>query len=248
VSTQLIAHRGASAEAPENTLNAIRQAITLNVDWIEVDIHLSKDGVPVVIHDRAIPQIITGTHRKYIDTLTLEEIKQLDCGSWFSKRFANERIPTLHEVLFETFGKTSLMIEIKHGKNSPSQMAKAVIEVIKNCPTLPMLKIASFSLEIIQEIQKAAPNLPVMGIVERFPMVHTFLNKDIMHLAIWYKLLNPKTIHDLVDNGVQIWSFTIDSLPKAQHFLSEGVQGIITNHPRKLLPLFKNKKALLENS
>jgi glycerophosphoryl diester phosphodiesterase len=244
---QLIAHRGASAEAPENTLSAIRQAIELKVDWIEIDVHLSKDGVPVVIHDGIIPPRIMGKENILVNSLSLKDLKQLDSGLWFHERFKNESIPSLHEVLNELPKGPALMIEIKHENTPSQQISHAVIETINSFDSLPPLKIGSFSLEIIQEIQRQAPHLPVMGIVEDTNSINAFLNEKIHHLAIWHELLTKETISALLQQNVLIWTFTVDSSERAEFLLSEGIQGIITNNPRTLSPLFKNKKQLPKN-
>lgn len=104
---KLIAHRGASAEAPENTLAAFRRALEIGVDGIELDVYVSRDGVPVVVHDPELPGL------GKVEELSLADIRKFDAGGWFDRRFAGEKIPTLDEVLKLPLGKTFLMIELK---------------------------------------------------------------------------------------------------------------------------------------
>ena len=111
--TKVIAHRGASHESPENTLASIRRAIDLNVDCIEIDVHLSKDHVPVVIHDDTVERTTSSKEKLRITDLTLQEIKKLDAGSWYNPSFKDENIPTLKEVLELDFKGCNLMIEMK---------------------------------------------------------------------------------------------------------------------------------------
>jgi glycerophosphoryl diester phosphodiesterase len=111
----IIAHRGASGSAPENTLAAIELAIANKADMIEIDIHQTKDGKLVVIHDDKLDRTTTGKGK--INELTLEEIKKHDAGSWFNTSFSNEKVPELKEVLELINGKCKLLIEIK-GKPS----------------------------------------------------------------------------------------------------------------------------------
>jgi hypothetical protein len=93
----IIAHRGASAYAPENTLAAFKKAIDLGADGIELDVHLSKDGEVVVIHDRTIDRTSNG--KGQVAEMSLKELKALDFGSWFSDEYQKESIPLLREVL-----------------------------------------------------------------------------------------------------------------------------------------------------
>src|SRR5262245_13704174 len=104
----LIAHRGASSEEPENTLASIRRAIELSVDWVEIDVHLTRDLVPVVIHDSTTSRTTDSQKKLKIESSPLEILKQLDAGSWFHLRCKEERIPTLAEVLQLKFNHSSL--------------------------------------------------------------------------------------------------------------------------------------------
>ena len=106
-----IAHRGASGYAPENTLAAFDKAVEMQADYIEIDVQLSKDDLPVVIHDDTLDRTTNGTGN--ISAYTLQELKSLDAGSWFDKKYAGEKIPSLNEVL-EMYGeKINILIELK---------------------------------------------------------------------------------------------------------------------------------------
>ncbi len=107
----VIAHRGASAYAPENTLASFSKAIELKADWFELDVHLSKDGQVVVIHDGSLERV-SGI-KKTVPEMTLAEIKEADAGAWFGKAFTGERIPTLDETLALAKGRVGVYIEIK---------------------------------------------------------------------------------------------------------------------------------------
>ncbi|MDX1762876.1 MAG: glycerophosphodiester phosphodiesterase family protein [bacterium] len=107
----IVAHRGARREAPENTGAAFDAALAYPIDGIELDIQLSRDGIPVVFHDKTLTK--AGAGRKRISDLTLRELHCLDWGSWFAKGFAHEPLLTLHETLQTYAGQTRLLIEIK---------------------------------------------------------------------------------------------------------------------------------------
>jgi glycerophosphoryl diester phosphodiesterase len=121
-----IAHRGASGKghSPENTIAAFREAINIGVDCVECDVHCTKDGQVVVMHDSTLNR--TTNKKGAIAEMTLEEVKQTDAGSWFSSLFTGERVPTLGELLELTKGKVINVIEIK-----PNDITKRVIEEIE---------------------------------------------------------------------------------------------------------------------
>ncbi len=107
----VIAHRGASAYTPENTLAAFSKAMEQKADWFELDVHLTKDGQLAVIHDGSLERV-AGV-KKHVSTLSLAEVKAVDAGTWFSKDFAGEHIPTLEEALDLARGRVGVYIEIK---------------------------------------------------------------------------------------------------------------------------------------
>lgn len=106
--TQIIAHRGASKFAPENTLAAFKLAEKMGADGIELDIHLTKDQIPVIIHDEDIKRTTNG--RGFVQKYTYKELQQFDAGSWFSERFSDERILSLEEFLHGSYQKTCSLI------------------------------------------------------------------------------------------------------------------------------------------
>jgi glycerophosphoryl diester phosphodiesterase len=108
---RIIAHRGGANLAPENTLAAFRQAIDLGVDMIEIDVHLSKDGHIMVIHDFTLDRTTTGKGK--IADMTLKQIRKYDAGVKFNEKFRGEKVPTLDETMELLNGKTGLLIEIK---------------------------------------------------------------------------------------------------------------------------------------
>ena len=128
--TDVIAHRGASAYAPENTLASFAKAIELKADWFELDVHLTKDGRVVVIHDGSLERV--AGIKKGVPEMTLAEIKQADAGAWFSKDFAGERIPTLDETLVLAKGRIGVYIEIKSDASDKALLGKMEAVVAKH--------------------------------------------------------------------------------------------------------------------
>jgi glycerophosphoryl diester phosphodiesterase len=125
----VIAHRGASAYAPENTLASFSKAIELKADWLELDVQLTKDGQVVVIHDGDLERV--AGIKKRVDEMTLEEIRRVDVGSRFSKEFAGERIPTLDAVLSLAKNRVGVYIELKVAKHD-KVLNRRIGEVVSN--------------------------------------------------------------------------------------------------------------------
>lgn len=237
--TLIIAHRGASAEAPENTLAAIRRAIDLNAHYVEIDVRLSKEGIPIVLHDPSAARMTGDQHTIPIRQLTLSQIKQIAIGQRFGEAFAEEKIPTLQEVLGLDWKNTGLMIEIKKSMRDPKILVDAVFQVlsqIKQPP--PKISIGSFSLDIVKEVQKQSQlfnSIEVIGIVEKPDMIAPFLKQKVKRLALWYKLINWDLVHSLKEENMEIWTFTVDDLKVAKFLISLNINGIISNNPRMMM-------------
>lgn len=147
------AHRGASARAPENTAIAVKLAFEVLADGAEIDVQISKDGVPVVIHDEDTERV--AGHKALVSEQTLAELKELDVGSWKSPEFAAERIPTLEEVLALVPAGKTLFVEIKGGASD----VPTVLETIAKTKSVGTIAIESFSLEVLEAVGTGAPSL-----------------------------------------------------------------------------------------
>ncbi len=154
----VVAHRGASSLAPENTMAAVRKALELNVDIIEIDVHRSYDGELVVIHDDTVNRTTSGKGR--VKDFTLDELKKLDAGRWFKLSFWGERIPTLREVLEETKDKTVLLIELK-GERTEVR----TVELVRELGMEDQVIIQSFDFQQVQKVKQKAPEIPTMCLV-----------------------------------------------------------------------------------
>jgi len=237
---KIIAHRGVSGLFPENTLSAICAGIALPSDYVEIDVRLTKDGIPVVIHDRNLQR--TAMTNLPVHELTLEEIAHFDAGSWFDPKFEKEKIPLLKDVLEVCWNQTGLMIEIKKCPQPDNIIVNAVFNTISCANSLPIkLIIGSLSHDTVSEIQKKSleiqSEIPPMGIIEKLDLIDPSIKIGIKHMAIWYKLITPSLINLLRDEGIEAWAFTVDD-PKIACFLASiGVTGIISNVPQRLMNL-----------
>ncbi|MEI8365906.1 MAG: glycerophosphodiester phosphodiesterase family protein [Parachlamydiaceae bacterium] len=236
----IIAHRGNSGEAPENTVAAVDSALKLGVDFVEIDVRLSQDGIPVVIHDPS-PKRSAGTlHSPLIHKLPFVEIRKIDVGSKFGKEFTGEKIPRLSELLHLKWNSTGLMIEIKEAPQSPADIINAVFAEINAIhTTLPQLIIGSFSLELFNEAKRRLHELKqeatVIGIVEKRQLVEPFVEAGAKRIALWHKLIKPDLAVYLNEQDIEMWTFTVDDMELAHTLVSMGVRGIISSVPRRIL-------------
>jgi glycerophosphoryl diester phosphodiesterase len=229
-----IAHRGASAYEPENTLRAFRRAIELGADMSELDLHLSKDGALVVMHNYTVDQTTNG-HGE-IKNLTLDEIKRLDAG-------LGEQVPTLQEVIDLVRGRSGLYIELK-GQGTPRPL---VTLLRANRFTAPhQVIVGSFQSELARATKELAPELsvsllvgPVYPAAELIAMARA-ARADYAHLC-WesrapqpHTLLTPELLSALraAQLGIVLWHEERDEELKILRTLQ--VDGICTNTPDKL--------------
>jgi glycerophosphoryl diester phosphodiesterase len=148
--TEVIAHRGASGHTPENTISAIKKAIELNSTYVEIDVHLTKDRKVVVFHDDSLARTTNGQGQ--IGSKTLSELKTLDAGTWFSREFSGEKIPSLAEVLKLNFKSSKLIIEIKNVNNIYDGIEKNILELVKTSSFKNEVIYKSFSSEVLEKI------------------------------------------------------------------------------------------------
>ena len=236
----VVAHRGASADAPENTLAAFRLAIEQGAKIVECDVHLSADGVPVAIHDERVDRTTNGTGA--VSDLTLSELGALDAGGWHDARFAGERIPTLDETLELCAGKTRVFVELKRGGGPP--LVAAALDTIERagCTTA----VISFGPDEVAAVAKARPDVPLGFLVGRAHVLAHGANR-VLELAreLGAGFISPQ--HDVVDRafveaaraaGLPVSVWTVDE-PERMRALSDlGVDAITTNKPDLALQVF----------
>ena len=149
---QVIAHRGASKYAPENTLPAFQLAYELKADGIEIDVHLTKDRIPVIIHDEHTQRTTNG--QGYVRDYTFREIKELDAGSWFSDKFIGTKVLALHELLDWIYPKPLFLnIELKNNKYEYNQLESITYELISQYNMIERTCFSTFNPESIKRLR-----------------------------------------------------------------------------------------------
>ena len=231
---RVMGHRGAAALAPENTLAGLRRAAEVGVSWVEFDVMLTSDSVPVLFHDDKIKRT-TGRRALMADT-PYEVVRTLDAGSWFGSEFAGEPVPTLKAALALTHELgLRANIEIKPTSGSDRETAAAIAEVVAArwpANAQPPL-LSSFSRDALAVVQMRAPDVPRGFLARRMPRdwvsVARALECSTLHVAGWW--LTAKRAARIKAAGYGLAAFTINDVAQARKLLAWGVDCIITDSP-----------------
>lgn len=229
--TCIFAHRGASFHCPENTMAAFLKARQFGADGIELDVQLSKDGVPVVIHDYTLHRTTNGYGN--VNAKTVIELKQLDAGSWFSSEYHNETIPTLNEVL-RWAKHTNLLINIElKSRGLQSNLEKRVCELVLKHQLANRVFISSFWKSSLKTVKQICPNLSTALLVEQPTQKTISLAKELKVDAIHpnYRYVTKAFVQEIKRHQLQIRPYTVNEKMKIASFCKWNVDGIITDRP-----------------
>lgn len=220
---RIYGHRGAPAEFPENTLAGFRRAKELGVYGIELDVHLSKDGVAVVCHDETLDRTTNATGA--ISDFTVAELREVDAGK-------GEYVPTLLEVL-ELVGD-SLHVDIEVKANAAGA---AVLEDVKKVDGLRWL-VSSFDWDVLRYVrsQDADADLWVLTMGATDDAIATYEELDAGALAIWDKALDADIAEFLKEKSIPWWPWTVNDPERAREVLGWGAIGICTDNPAMNIP------------
>lgn len=232
---RIFAHRGASGTHPENTIAAFRKASTLPIYGVEFDVHMTKDGELVIIHDETIDRTSNG--RGFVKDLTLEQLKQFDFGSWKDSRFQNERIPTLHEVL-TLFAPTTLKlnIELKSDIFPYVGMVEKVLALITDLQLEERVILSSFDHAAVRRAKELAPQIEVAALfMEVLVDPLDYLNNipaDALH--IFFPAALRPSVQEVLASSKPIRTFTVNEEKYAVALQQIGVDAIFTDFPEKM--------------
>ncbi len=226
-----IAHRGASGLAPENTRSAFHKAVELRADYLEFDVHLSKDGELVIMHDERIDRTTNGSG--YIKDLTLPELRLLDVGGLFSEEFRGESIMTLNELLEEFYDQVGLLIELKNPQSYPG-IEEKVVALLMDYDDISSIIVQSFDVESMRKIHTLLPEIEVGILIHPSESILTAKKLDELTSFASYinfnvSFLSKRMVDNVHERGskVLVWSKKDQRLVvKAQKF---GVDGIISD-------------------
>lgn len=206
-----VAHRGFSGKAPENTLAAIRMALALPyVRWMEMDVQLTRDGVPVVIHDFTLDRTTNG-HGK-VKNMDYEYLRRLDAGSWKGRAFRGERVPSLEEVLDLASGRLKLNIELKTSGDMYPGLEQAVIDLVSAKGMRDEVVLTSFDAGSLQRIKELDPRVNT-GLIYDSRIgdpARKLKELDCSFLSISFARLNPGLAKLLAERGVKVMAWTVN--------------------------------------
>ncbi|MCX7597868.1 MAG: glycerophosphodiester phosphodiesterase family protein [Armatimonadetes bacterium] len=232
MSPQLMAHRGNSGLAPENTLAAFAKAVESGADWTELDVRLSADGEVVVMHDATVDRTTNGTGA--VAELTLAELKKLDAGSWFGPDFSGERVPTLAEVIELVGRRIRLNVEIKSA-NNPLTVGK-VIEALSAAGLLEQSMVCSFALEALLEARQLWPGGRIALISGRGQDLEIALRHGLPWFNVEYHAVDEALVRQAHEAGVKVSIWTMDEPQLWDYYAALGVDIICTSVPH-LMPV-----------
>ncbi len=235
---EIVAHRGASADAPENTIAAIKLAWEQKADASEFDVYLTKDGKLVVIHD-ANTKRTTGVELKVAES-TLEELRKLDAGAWKGDKFAGEKLPTLDEMLATVPDGKRVFIEIKCGPEAVPEMDR-VIKASKLKPAQTC--VISFNADVIAASKKLRPDLQALWIVSLAPKNQKprtaveliakakEIKADGLDLSATPAVLDKVFADKVRAAGLKLYVWTVNDVDLAKQMIAVGVESITTDKP-----------------
>ena len=222
----IIAHRGDSGSAPENTMAAIIQAVEAGADWVEIDVQETADGEVVVFHDSDFKRV-SGKNLAIWDATT-EDLKDLDIGSWFDPKFADQRTPTLLEALEACRGRSKVLIELKYYGHD-EKLEERVVHLIEEAGMTDEVALMSLKQAAVRKLRKLRPTWKV-GLLSSVAL------GDIQQLDVHFLGLNASTASSSFINrahraGIQVHVWTVNDPVTMSSMLSRGVDGLITDEP-----------------
>ncbi len=230
---RVIAHRGDSKVAPENTLPAFASAVDAGSDLVELDYLHSSDGVPVVFHDDTLDRTsdacaLWGGKKIMLNSKSLAELRTLDAGKWFAKRFAGTRIPTLDEALDTIQTGSITLIERKEGDPA------TCVDLLRKKKLRDRVVVQAFDWDFLEGCHKLDEDLTIaaLGHKEMTPARLDDVARTGCRVVAWEdKFTDAATIQAVHDRGYKAWVWTVDDPRRVAELVAAKIDGIITNRP-----------------
>jgi glycerophosphoryl diester phosphodiesterase len=250
---KIIAHKGASGIAPENTMASFQAALDIGVDIIELDVRQTKDEEIIVFHDQFLDRTTNGTGD--VHEYTLEQLKQLDAGSWFSSKFSDQKIPTLKEVLDLIDGRCQVLIEIKHMDHPHyHDFSDKLVDIIRlEDNGFDWVLLQSYEDKYLEEAQiyddRIQTNKMLIGedstpllafyIETKIRLGHGDSKGSLKTLNPEFTTLSPRRIFRMHSRGFKVFTYSVNTRKDMIKMLNMGVDGIITDFPSELVKIRK---------
>lgn len=234
----VIAHRGASAYAPENTMAAFIKAAQLGIKWIEFDVMQAACGEPIIFHDESLNR--TTNEQGDVSLHSYSYLQSIDAGAWFDPTFSGERIPTLFQTLeFLENAKISANIEIKALPGQEEKLIKRVLKDISHFSSRiqTTLLFSSFSIEALYLLRKYAPNC-LLGLLlhEWEPNWQKICHElECSSLHVNHRILTERDAKEIKDMGKKLLCYTVNHSKRALTLFSWGVDAVFSDVPDKIV-------------
>lgn len=244
--TQVVAHRGNSGLVPENTLAAIESAIGLGVDMVEVDIRLTNDAIPILMHSERVDDTTSGSG--LVADFTWAALKTLDAGSWHGSQYFDQSVPALDEVLELARGRVALNLDVS-ATEAVEPTVNAVIEsglcgsvVISGCTAQDVQTVGSMTDAIAAVLNLDKVQLGIhpteMNIVAR-DSIHLAVELGATAINVPHPLAEAALVETAARAGVGVWAYTIDEESRFVELADMGVASLTTNWPERMVPLVR---------
>ena len=240
----VVAHRGASGHAPENTMAAFRRAVEMGARFIETDLHLTRDARVVAIHDSTLDRTTNG--RGLVDLLPLKEVRALDAGAWFgshaAESFAGERVPTLDEILrFARERDIIFYLEIK--SDGTWGVEHAVVAALRDTGEAARVIILSFDPATLLSVNRLDQTM-MTGYLCEHPsndLVERSVRAGARQIAPRGDLVTPDLVKKAHEAGLQVVTWTINEPEQMRRLIAAGVDGIMSDYPDRLASVLREK-------
>ncbi len=237
----VIAHRGDSAHAPENTLAAFKLALDRGADAIEFDVKLTGDGKVVVLHDQSVDRTTDGAGD--VRDFTLSQLKDLDAGGWFDPRFVNERIPSLEEVFDQIGSHILLNVELTNYASPGDPLVERVVELLQKYKIEKTILFSSFFPHNLRKAKKLLPDIPCGLLASKgikgLPWRTWGLRQGMDALHPFLTDVNETLVSKVKRKGKNINVWTVNDPDEMDRLLALGVDGIFTDDPGLMLDRIK---------
>jgi glycerophosphoryl diester phosphodiesterase len=235
---EIIAHRGFSVVAPENTLSAMEAALETGVESVEFDIQTAACGTPVLFHDSMLGRTTNGVGP--VRRRPLAHLKALDAGSWFGSEFSGERIPTQDEILANMKGRVFRVYQDIKGYREIEDLDR-MVSITRNREMEESTVFVCADWVIMNRLQRIAPEITRAYLVEDPDLFQDALDRavvdegSLLDVEIGTALSNPHQIEEALEAGVEVMAWTVDTEADAEAAIQMGITRVTTNQVEKLL-------------
>lgn len=241
---EIIAHRGSSEDAPENTLSAVELALEQEADAIEIDVRMTADGTVILMHDSSLGRTTNDSQNRRVSDVTYNELQELDAGSWFSSEFEGEKVPTLDEVLELVGRRANLFIEMKDKSRAMNEQVVELIETHNLENTTSILSDSESQLSAIKTLNEDIET--IMLISTFYGNINTIINDEsIDHFALGFNFYinNDQYVIRMHDSGRKVYAWTVNTEDTIASLSRRNVDGLITDKP-----IYAREQAYLKNA